>query len=266
MTERGSEETARAIADELLAAARSRVPVDPLPQRHPGLTLDAAYAAQLAQVGSRLAAGARLKGHKVGLTAAAMREQLGIDQPDYGHLLDDMFFLERTPIPAGLFIQPRIEPEVAFVLSAPLRGPGLTVADVIAATGFVLPALEIIDSRIRDWRISLLDTVADNGSSAGVVLGSHPSPLHTFDLRTVQCTLRRGGERAGTGRGDAVLGSPVNAVVWLANTLGERGAGLDPGHVVLPGAVTAAIPVAPGDVVEAAFTGLGEVTAIFSDE
>lgn len=249
------------LVDEVLAAYRH--PVDPLTERFPDLTVDDAYAIQLGQVERWVADGAVVKGHKVGLTSAAMRRQLGVDAPDFGHLLDSMFHPEHTPIDVSRFLRPRIEPEVAFVLAKPLRGPGVTVADAIAAVDFVLPALEIIDSRVRDWRIGLVDTIADNASSGGVVLGGVPTRLSDVDLPLTGCVLRVGGAVAGTGAGAAVLGSPLNALVWLANTLGERGVVLEAGHVVLPGSVTAAVPVAAGDVVRATFAGLGSVTAVF---
>jgi 2-keto-4-pentenoate hydratase len=175
-----------------------------------------------------------------------------------------MFWLENEPIPAARFLQPRVEPEIAFVLAGELRGPGVTVADAIGAVGFVLPALELIDSLIRDWRISLLDTIADNASSAGVILGSSPVPLAGADLRLAGCNLHKNGQLAGTGAGGAVLGSPLTALVWLANTVGERSVVLEPGQVILPGSVTAAIPVGPGDTVTATFAGLGSVTARFT--
>jgi 2-keto-4-pentenoate hydratase len=204
-----------------------------------------------------------VSGHKVGLTSEAMRRQLGVDQPDYGHLLDSMFHLEHLPIAANGFLQPRVEPEIAFVLKKPLAGPGVTAARAIAAVDFVLPALEIIDSRVRDWEITLADTVADNASSGVVVLGSRPTRLADADLTLTSCVLRRGGEEVGQGVGGAVLGTPVNALVWLANTLGDLGVALEPGHVVLPGSVTAAVPVRAGDTFTATFGGLGDVTACF---
>ena len=171
------------IAELLLEVYSSREPVDPLTAKFAGLTVDDAYEIQLLQVRRWLAGGARIKGHKVGLTSAAMQRQLGVDQPDYGHLLDRMFWLEYEPIPIDRFLQPRVEPEMAFVLARPLQGPGVTVAEAIAAVDFVLPALELIDSRIRDWKIGLADTIADNASSGGVVLGSSPVPLGAADLR-----------------------------------------------------------------------------------
>ena len=248
-------------AEELLSAYRTRIPVEPLTGKYRDLTPGDAYQIQLLQIEQRVAAGATVKGHKVGLTSAAMQRQMGVTQPDYGHLLDDMFWLEHQPIPASRFLQPRFEPEIALVLERPLRGPGVTVGEAVAAVGFVLPALELIDSRIRDWKISLVDTIADNASSGGVVLGSTPVPLTEIDTRLAGCNLRRNGKLAGTGAGGAVLGSPVSSLVWLANTVGVHGITLEAGHVVLPGSITAAIPAGPGDTVTATFAGLGSVTA-----
>ena len=203
------------------------------------MTLEDAYAIQLLQMHELTAAGRTVKGHKVGLTSAAMQRLLGVDQPDYGHLLDDFFYLEHMPIPVDRFIQPRVEPEVAFVLKKPLKGPGVTVHEALAAVDFVLPALEIVDSRIRDWKIGLFDTIADNASSGAVVLGSTPTDVGAVDLRLAGATFHRNGQVVGTGAGGAVLGSPLNSLVWLANTVGARGITLEAGHVVLPGALCA---------------------------
>jgi 2-keto-4-pentenoate hydratase len=251
-------------ASALLRAYETRVPLRPLTETHPELGLDDAYAIQLAQVDGRLAEGRSVRGHKVGLTSAAMRRQLGVDQPDYGHLLDDMFYPEFAPIPTERFLQPRIEPEIAFVLRDELAGPGVTAADAARAVDFILPALELIDSRIADWKIALYDTIADNASSGGVVLGSHPTRLGAVELRLAGCILTRDGEIVETGAGGAVLGDPLIALAWLANTLGERGMTLEAGHVVLPGACTTSVAVAPGDVFVATFDGLGTVTARFA--
>src|ERR1700733_850444 len=230
-------------AELLLEVYSSREPVEPLTAKFAGLTVDDAYEIQLLQVRRWLAGGARIKGHKVGLTSAAMQRQLGVGQPDYGHLLDRMFWLEYEPIPIDRFLQPRVEPEMAFVLARPLQGPGVTVAEAIAAVDFVLPALELIDSRIRDWKIGLADTIADNASSGGVVLGGPPTALTGVDLRLAGCTLHRNGVLAGTGAGGAVLGSPLTSLVWLANTIGARGVVLEAGHVVLPGSITGSVRV-----------------------
>lgn len=250
-------------ADLLYDAYTTGKPVQPLTSSYEGLTLEDSYAIQVRQIERFLAAGRTIGGHKVGLTSLAMQRLLGVDEPDFGHLLDDFFHLEHAPIPLGRFLQPRIEPEVAFVLKRPLRGPGVTVHEAIAAVDFVLPALEIIDSRIEDWRIGLLDTVADNASSGAVVLGSTPTPLEAVDLRLAGCVMTRNGAVVGTGAGGAVLGSPITSLVWLANTVGTRGVTLEAGHVVLPGSVCAMVPVTHGDTVTATFAGLGSVTARF---
>ena len=162
----------REAADALLDAYRSRVPIAPLTETTPGLSIEQAYAIQLAQVEHWKSAGHTIKGHKVGLTSRAMQLQLGVDQPDYGHLREDMFHLDSAPVDLDRFISPKVEPEISFVLKRPLAGPGVTVAEAISAVDFAIASLEIIDSRIADWRITLADTIADNASSGGVVLGS----------------------------------------------------------------------------------------------
>lgn len=251
-------------ARSLLDAYVSGTPIRPLTSTYDDITLEDAYAIQMLQVEELIRGGRTVLGHKVGLTSAAMQRMLGVDQPDYGHLLDDFFFLEHTAIPFQRFVQPRIEPEVAFVLERPLEGPGVTVQQAIAAVDFVLPALEIVDSRIEDWKIGLLDTIADNASSGALVLGSTPTPLHEVDLRLTGAVMTRNGAVVGTGAGGAVLGSPLTSLVWLANTVGARGVTLEAGHVVLPGSVCAMSPVAAGDTVTATFAGLGSVTARFA--
>ncbi len=189
---------------------------------------------------------------------------MGVDEPDYGHLLDDMFFFEGDAVPAGRFLYPRVEVEVGFVLGAPLSGPACSVADVLAATAFVCPAIEIIDSRIRDWKIKIADTIADNASSAGVVLGGRRTALAGVDLRTIGAVLRRNGEVVQTGAAGAVLGNPATAVAWLANKVHRFGVSLEAGHVILPGSCTRAVDVRPGDVVRAEFDVLGPVSVRFS--
>ena len=248
----------------LLAAYRTRRPIGPLVSTFPTLTVDDAYAIQLAQVGAWLAEGRRIAGRKVGLTSPAMQAQMKVSQPDFGHLMDDMFFAEHVPVPADRFLQPRAEPEVAFVLGRDLCGPGVTVAAAAAAVDFVLPALEIIDSRIAQWQIGIVDTIADNASSGGVVLGSTARRIGEVDLRLGGCVLVRNGEIADTGAGGAVLGSPLNSLAWLANTLGDRGEGLRAGQVILPGSITASIAFEPGDVITATMAGLGSVTAVIA--
>lgn len=251
-------------AKALLEANRTRHPIPPLSETYPGLDITDAYEIQLLTVKQWLADGRVVKGHKVGLSSPAMQRQVGVDQPDYGHLFADQFYLENMPIPLTEHIQPLVEPEVAFVLKKTLTGPGVTVPDAIAAVDYVLPALEVVDSRIANWQIGIIDTIADNASGGGVVLGSRPRALGDLDLRLVGCTMVKNGQIAGTGVGGAVLGSPLNALVWLANTLGRFGVPLEAGNVILPGSVTRAIAIAPGDRVTATFGGLGSVTAVFA--
>ncbi|WP_020415711.1 2-keto-4-pentenoate hydratase [Amycolatopsis sp. ATCC 39116] len=253
-------------AERLLAAYDTGKPVRPVIEDHPDATIQDAYRIQQHQVRVWTAGGETVRGHKVGLASRAIQRQMGVDQPDFGHLTAGMFHLEHDPIPAATFLQPRIEPEIAFVLGRRLEGPGVTVADAVRAVDCVLPALEIVDSRIQDWRISIVDTIADNASSGGVVLGSTPSRLSDVDLRMAGCVLYRNGQVAATGAGGAVLGSPLKALVWLANTVGPLGTALEPGHVVLPGSMTRAISIAPGDTVVTSIAGIGSVTAVLSTE
>jgi 2-keto-4-pentenoate hydratase len=253
-------------AKALLTAYETGQPVAPLTTTYPDLTLDDAYAVQLLQVDALVGRGRTVEGHKVGLTSAAMQQLLGVDEPDYGHLLDDFFRGEDELIPATDFLQPRIEPEIGFVLRAALKGPGVTLEEAAEAVDHVVPALEIVDSRIKDWQIGLLDTIADNASSGALVLGATRTPLEALDLASVSCTLVQNGKDVGSGKGSAVLGNPLNALVWLANTIGARGIALEAGHVVLPGAVCAMVPVVDGDTVTATFDGLGSVTARFGKE
>lgn len=258
-----SEVDCLALGLELLEAQQSRQPIEPLTSRHPDLTPFEAYQVQQVTIRERTAAGSIIRGHKVGLTSKVMQQQFGIDEPDYGHLLSDMFEYEATEVPVSAFISPRVEIEPAFVLGRPLCGPGLTVADIIRATDYVLPSLEIIDSRIRDWDIRLADTIADNGSSAGVVLGGRPVRLTTFDPRDLDCTLSIDGEVRERSNTRAILGNPITAVTWLANKLGEQGVALDEGHVVLPGTCVRALPVSAGSAVRGVFDVLGEVSLQF---
>ena len=250
------DEAARALRD----AEDRGVGVPPLIETFPGLDLETAYAIQLENVDRRLRAGARIVGHKVGLTSKAMQEMLGVDQPDYGHLLDDMIVRSGERVSAGRFVAPRIEPEVAFVLGETLGGPGCDADAVLRATASVVASLELIDSRVEGWRIGLLDTIADNASSAAVVLGD-PVPLaDVTDLTAIVATLRVNGAVAAEGRADAVLGHPANAVAWLVNTLHDRGVVLEPGQVVMPGSCTRAVDIGVGSSVDAEFTALGSVS------
>lgn len=257
-------ETEVELAQRLLQVYRDRRPTEPLSPGLEAAPLELAYRIQQRQVSEWEAQGDIVKGHKVGLASRAIQRQMGVSQPDFGHLTTSMFHLEHQPIPAERFLQPRIEPEVAFVLGAPLSGPGVTAAEAARAVDFVLPALEIVDSRIDNWRIGIFDTISDNASSGGVVLGSRPVRLDQVDLRLAGCTLHINGELVATGAGGAVLGSPLAALVWLANTVGPLGVTLQPGHVVLPGSMTRAFPIAPGDTITTRIAGVGDVTAVLA--
>jgi 2-keto-4-pentenoate hydratase len=194
-----------------------------------------------------------------------MQQQFGVDTPDFGQLRASMFHPEGTALSTHDLIAPRVEPEVGFVLGRPLRGPGVTVADVLSATEFVLPALEIIDSRIRDWQIGIVDTIADNASSALVVLGGTRTQLSDIDPRLIGVTLRCNGEVVETGTSAAVLGNPVGAVAWLANTVAAYGRCLQDGDVILPGSCTRAVPLVPGHTIRADFDVLGHVSVSFAN-
>ncbi|MDP9101715.1 MAG: 2-keto-4-pentenoate hydratase [Actinomycetota bacterium] len=254
----------REVAALLADAERTRTPVPPLTTSHPGIDVVDAYEIQLVNIRRRLADGAVVRGHKVGLSSLAMQQMMGVDEPDYGHLLDDMVLTQDVPVAAGRFIAPRVEVEVGFVLGDDLPGEGCTVADVLRCTDYVVPAIELIDSRIADWKIGLADTVADNASSAGLVLGGERRTPADIDLRGIDATLHRNGEQVAAGRSDAVLGDPAIAVAWLARTVAAFGVRLLAGHVVLPGSCTRAYDVGPGDEVVAHFAGMGSVGLSFT--
>ncbi len=253
-----------AIAASLLNVYETKRTLAPLTGTYDGLTLDDAYGIQQIQVRRRVDDGASVVGFKVGLTSAAMRQQLGIHEPDYGHLLSDMVYPADAPIPIERFLQPRAEPEVALVLGRALRGPGLSVADIASATAYAVPAIEIIDSRITGWRIGLIDTIADNASSGGLVLGGTRTALDRLDLALIGCAFSHNGRIRETGTGAAVLGSPLIAATWLANTLTARGADLAADSIILTGALTAAVALDAGDSVSATLDHLGAVTAVFA--
>lgn len=250
-------------AADLRAAQASRRPISPLSESYPGLDTVDAYGIQMENVEHRRRAGAVVKGHKVGLSSKAMQEMLGVDEPDYGHLLDDMFVFEGAEVPAERYCAPRVEVEVGFVLGETLSGPGCSVADVLRATEFVMPCIEIIDSRIRDWKITLPDTISDNASSAAIVMGGTRTPVEAIDLRLVGAVLRRNGEIVDTGSSGAVLGNPATAVAWLGNKVAGFGLKLEAGDVILPGSCTRAHPVHPGDYIRADFDRLGHVDVNF---
>lgn len=253
------------LADELWEADRSAKPIAPLTDRHPDLVISDAYAIQTINITRRTEAGQRIIGRKVGLTARPMQEMLGVNEPDYGVLTDEMLVEDGDVIDLGRLVQPRVEAEIAFVMSADLTGPGVTTARALTAIAGALPAIEIVDSRVADWKIKLVDTVADNASSGLLVTGGRMRPVAELDLRTLGVLVSRNGEIIDSGAGAAALGNPARCVAWLANKLGEFGEGLKAGDIVLPGAVHKMVPVVPGDVFRAEFAHLGAVTARFSN-
>lgn len=252
------------LAQMLARAERTRNPIGQFASAAGfELSVADAYRVQLINVERRLRAGRRIIGQKVGLTSQAMQRMMGVDQPDFGHLLDDMVLRDGEDCRAGELIAPRVEPEIAFVLSKELRGPGITRADVIAATAYVTPAIEIIDSRIAGWKIGLADTIADNASSARIVLGETRTAADASDLSLVEMMLEKNGQVVERGKGAATLGHPAEAVAWLANKLAEFGKALEAGGLVMPGALCRAVDVGSGDVVTATFDRLGAVTVRF---
>ncbi|SFE48057.1 2-keto-4-pentenoate hydratase [Lentibacillus persicus] len=250
-------------ASTLLEAESDRKSIERFTSSAEAISVDEAYQIQLEIVRRKREKGAAVIGKKIGLTSQAMQEMLGVDKPDYGHLLDNMVFEEDTVISLDQFIQPKVEFEIAFVLHHDLQGPGVTVTDVINATDYVTPAIEVIDSRIKDWQIQFEDTVADNGSSAGAVFGNAQQALSDIDLPATEMTVYKNGTFLDRADGSAVMDNPVNAVVWLANALGEYGISLKKGEKILAGALSKAVPVEDGDSFEAAFEKLGTVKASF---
>ncbi len=268
--------TQRTTAAGLLwAAERELAPVDPLTETFPGIDVVDAYEIQLINIRRKIAAGARVRGHKVGLSSPVMQQMMGVDEPDYGHLLDAMLLPADAPIPAAGYCYPRIEVEIGYVLGSALPGADCTEADVLAATEYIVPSLELIDSRIRDWRIRLADTIADNASSAGVILGASrrtPAELAEagVDIKDIDAVLYAGdsagsaGTEVARGNTSAVLGNPTWCVAWLARTVASFGVKLEAGHLIIPGSCTRAIDATPGTTFRADFAGLGTVTAAFS--
>jgi 2-keto-4-pentenoate hydratase len=251
------------LAADLAQAERSRQPIAPLTSASPDIDVVDAYEIQLINIRQRIAEGARVVGHKVGLSSKVMQQMMGVDEPDYGHLLDDMQVFEDTPVKAGKYLFPRVEVEVGFILSADLPGAECTEDDVLAATEALVPAIELIDTRIKDWQIKICDTIADNASSAGFVLGAGRVRPADIDVKGIDAKLTRNGELIAEGRSDAVLGNPVTAVAWLSCKVESFGVRLKKGDIVLPGSCTFAVDANPGDEFVADFAGLGAVRLSF---
>lgn len=237
--------------------------VMPITELKPDMTISEAYGIQLVTIDKKVKAGSRIIGKKIGLTSLAMQQLLKVDQPDYGHLLDDMVVENGGVISFCRVLQPRVEAEIAFVLKKDLIGPRVTTAEVLLATDYVLPALEIVDSRISDWKIKLQDTIADNASSGLYVLGGKPVKPDAVDLTLAGMAFYKNGELMNTGVGAAALGNPAACVAWLANKLFEFGIVLKAGEVILSGALSAAVNAVPGDQFQARIAHLGEVSVRF---
>ena len=249
--------------DELYQALLSRTPVDPLTDREPGITIEDAYQIQLRMIQRRLDAGETIVGKKIGVTSKVVMQMLKVDQPDFGQMTSGMVFSEGEAIRADSMIAPKAEAEVAFVLKSDLIGPGITAADVLRATDFVVPCFEIVDSRIKDWKIKIQDTVADNASCGVLTLGGVRKSPRQLDLALAGMVLEKNGDIVSTSAGAAVQGSPVNAVAWLANTLGRLGIALKAGEIILSGSQSPLIPVKAGDSLYCSVGGLGGTSVRF---
>lgn len=249
--------------DELFDAWRERRVLAPLLERFPAIRVEDAYAIQSRYVSRRVTAGETIVGKKIGVTSKPVQDFLGVYEPDFGQLTSGMVCQEADGIDLNGLIQPKAEAELAFVLERDLIGPGITATDVIRATAYVSPCFEIVDSRIRDWKIKIQDTVADNASCGVFVLGAAKGDPKKLDLALAGMVLRRNGELHSTSVGAAVQGSPVNAVVWLANTLGRLGLPFRAGEVILSGSQSPLVPVTGGDELVCTIGGLGTCRARF---
>lgn len=252
-----------AVALKLRLAQKERSPIPPITPLLPTGDIAAAYRVQEANTAHALSQDRRLVGRKIGLTSFAVQKQLGVDQPDYGMLFADMAFGDGEEVPLSLVLQPKVEAEVALVLGRDLTAERHTIADIIRATDFALPALEIVGSRIADWKIGILDTIADNASSGLFVLGTAPRKLADLDLSLCGMSLRKGGEVVSTGVGRACLGNPLNAARWLADRMVALGRPLLAGDIMMTGALGPMVAIVPGEAVEAEIAGLGTVRAGF---
>lgn len=249
--------------EELYRALRGRHTVQPLSERDRSLTIDDAYAISLDFLARRLADGERVVGKKIGVTSKAVQDMLGVHQPDFGFLTDWMHVGDAIDIEQRRLIAPRAEAEIAFILRHCLTGPGVTAEQVIAATDAIVPCFEVVDSRIRDWEIGIVDTVADNASCGVFVLGAARADPRAHDLPRLRVTVTKNGQPLSEGLGSAVQGDPAQAVAWLANTLGQYGVTLDAGDVILSGSLVPLEPAVAGDVFEMELHGVGTCTARF---
>lgn len=246
-------------ADRLMLARQRRTPVDVLIEAD-GATIADAFRVQQEVVRRQVQAGDAVAGFKLGNIAKAMQAKFGVDEPDYGYLMASQFYPENLPIPENEFIEPFVELEPAFVLKKDLGGPHVTAADVLAATDFVVPALEIIDSRVKDWKIGIFDTLADSGSSGGIILGGQPRKLSEVNLADTAGSISFNGETVASGNSNEIYGNPVSALVWLCRRIAEYGITLRAGELILPGSCLAAAKMVPGTTVTGRFEGWGEIS------
>lgn len=259
--------TVTTIAERLDTAWRTHTPIPPISEADGITDVATAYAIQNHWTEMRLGRGEKIVGRKIGLTSQAIQTQLGVSEPDYGTLWEASFYSAvngQVEIPAGDFLQPRIEGEIAFLIGAPLREPGITPEQVLAATEACALGIEIVASRIADWRIKLVDTIADNASYGGFTLGSWDRAMLKDDLGALAMTIHHNGVLAAEGVGAAALGHPAIATAWLANKLLELGVSLEPGDIVISGGITRMLPVKPGDEFVFTLTGQPDVNVIFS--
>lgn len=246
-------------ADALHQARDSRRPIGRVSESHGVSGIDQAYVVAALNTQRRIAAGARVIGKKVGLTSQAVQQQLGVDQPDFGVLFDDMEYLDGEAVPMSRLLQPRAEAEVAFVVGRDLSGPVPSYGEFLAALAYALPAIEIVDSAIADWKLTLADTVADNASCGLFVVGNQPLPLGRVELGEIGLRFDKNGQTVSVGNGAACLGHPLRAAYWLARTMATRNSGLRAGEIILSGALGPMVPVAAGDLLQARIGALGSV-------
>ena len=250
-------------AKKLIEAEETLIGTSALTTEDPELTVEEAYYIQLENIEQKVAQGQTIVGKKIGLTSKAMQDLLGVNEPDYGQLLDGMVVENGSVVPKDKVLQPKVEGEIAFILKKELKGPNVTTLDVIQATDYILPAIEVVDSRVKDWKIKLPDTIADNASSAFYALGGKPVKIEDVDLELLGMVLTKNGKLVNTGVGAAALGNPAQCVAWLANRLADFDISLRAGEVILSGALSAAVEAKEGDTFTAKFAHLGEVSVHF---
>ncbi|SDI27583.1 2-keto-4-pentenoate hydratase [Alteribacillus persepolensis] len=251
------------LSEHLTEAEKSRQGVEPLTSLIPDLSMKQAYHIQLTNIQNKVTAGDSIIGKKIGLTSKAMQDLLGVSEPDYGHLLNSMQIDNKGSVPRKKVMQPKVEGEIAFILKEDLKGPDVTTEDVQRATDYIVSALEIVDSRISDWKITLADTIADNASSGLFVTGGEKINIKDIDLQNEEMVFYKNGEKVNGGKGSAALGDPAYCVAWLANKLYEYNMTLKSGEIILSGALSKAVDAAPGDTFKASFSTLGEVEVSF---